>query len=256
MAREVLDNKWVLRAVSLVVLLAGWEIFSRTGIANPVLVASPTRFIRAAPSVLSSPVYHDAVLATVVLALQGLAIAAVLGIFAGAIVGRYRILDRALSPYLSALYSTPIPAFIPIITALLGFGIESKLLIIVAVAIWPILINTQQGVKETPVELLEVARSFRVSEWDIWRDVVLPASVPYIAFGLRLGVTLGLVGVAVAEFYTSPEGLGFLILTFARRFDAASLLVPLMTYTLLALVFAFPFQYAESRLASWRGKRG
>src|SRR5690606_4980025 len=126
-----------------------------------------------------------------------------------------------ISPWMFALYAAPIPAIIPLLTAAVGFAYTAKLIIVVLLGVFPILINTKQGVQEVDEELLEVARSFRLTEWQIQRNIVIPSALPYILVGLRLGAVRSLIGTIVAEFYTSPGGLGYMIIVFARRFDNA-----------------------------------
>jgi NitT/TauT family transport system permease protein len=191
---------------------------------------------------------------TLQLLAMGFAIAAILGVSVGLILGRVKVLDQALSPWANGLYAAPLPAIVPVITAAVGFGLGAKMIIVVMIGVFPILLNTYQGVAETDKGLIEVARSFRSSESQMWRNVLLPFAMPFILVGLRLGIVRCLIGTVVAEFFTSPGGLGYQIITYSRRFDIAATLVPVLALTLLGLGLFGAVRLAEKTLTPWHEK--
>ena len=107
-------------------------------------------------------------------------------------------------------------------------------------AVFPILINTYQGVRECDKNMLEVARSFRSSEWRVWRDVLLPFAVPYIVAGVRLAIGRGLIGMIIAEFYTTISGLGFMITRYANNFEMDKTFVPVIVLMFLGVSLTPP----------------
>jgi ABC-type nitrate/sulfonate/bicarbonate transport system permease component len=248
--RAVLGNKWVLRGLGLLFVLIVWEIGLRR--VNPIFSAPPSSVIRSIPDVVTDPNYLPAVLGTLRLFATGFLIATVIGVVLGLALARFRNLDAALSPFLNALYASPLPAIVPIITAILGYQTATKLLIVVLLAVFPILINAQQGAKSVDATMIEVARSFRVGEARIWRDVVIPASLPQLIVGLRLGAARGMIGTAVAELYTSPQGLGYLILRYGFRFDMDAMLVVVLTFTAISLTLSLAISLLERRVDRWR----
>ncbi|MGH2701130.1 MAG: ABC transporter permease [Actinomycetota bacterium] len=254
--KRALRNKWLLRFAGLVVVLALWEFMFSEGRINPIFSAPPTAVLQAVPDVLSDELYFPAMVSTLKLFSLGFAIAAVLGILLGLLLARVPLLDVGLSPYLNALYASPLPAIIPILTAVLGYTFQTKLLIVVLLAIFPILINVHQGAKSVDETLLEVARSLRVSEGRLWTDVIIPSSLPFLIVGLRLGAARGMIGTAVAELYTSPDGLGYLILRYGFRFDMDSMLVVVLTFTGISLVLSWSTGLLERRVRQWRVSPG
>ena len=252
--RSVLGNKWVLRFIGLVVVLVIWQV--ALGRVNPIFSAPPSDVVRVVPEVVSEPSYLPAVFGTFRLFATGFLIATIIGVTLGLALARFKLLDTALTPYLNALYASPLPAIVPIITAILGYRTTTKLLIVVLLAVFPILINAQQGAKAVDPTMLEVARSFRVREARIWRDVVIPASLPQLIVGLRLGAARGMIGTAVAELYTSPEGLGYLILQYGFRFNMDAMLVIVLTFTTISLVLSLSIGLLERRVDKWRVKAG
>jgi ABC-type nitrate/sulfonate/bicarbonate transport system permease component len=244
----------LLRIAGLIGVLAAWEFMFSGGRINPIFSAPPTAVVRTIPVVLNDELYFPAMLSTLRLFALGFAIAAVLGILLGLLLARVRLLDVGLTPYLNALYASPLPAIIPLLTAVWGYGFRTKLLIVVLLAVFPILINTHQGARSVDDTLLEVARSLRVGERKLWWDVIIPSSLPFLIVGLRLGAARGMIGTAVAELYTSPDGLGYLILRYGFRFDMDAMLVVVLTFTLISLLLSWSTGLLERRVRRWRVK--
>jgi ABC-type nitrate/sulfonate/bicarbonate transport system permease component len=247
-----LVQAWLPPFAAVVVLLGGWEVAVQLSDIDPTLWCPPSRVIRAIPKVLGSDLFWQSALTTLKLLTLGFISAAVLGIGFGLVLGRIKILDRALSPWANALYAAPLPAFIPIITAAVGFGLNAKLFVVTVIGVFPILFNTYQGVSEVDPNLIEVARSFRSSEGQIWRNVLIPYTLPFVLVGLRLGVVRCMIGTVVAEFFTSPGGLGYLILVYTRRFNIAATLVPVMALTALGMVLIGIVRRLERVITPWQ----
>ncbi len=142
-------------------------------------------------------------------------------------------------------------AVIPILIVALGFGFPAKVFIVAMFAFFPVCINTAAGVREAPVDLDELARSFCSTELQTWRDVLVPAALPYIVTGIRLAVGRSLIAVVVAEFSTAVTGLGFLILTTSRRFLMAESLVPVLLLMITGFLLYTLLKRVEARLAPW-----
>src|SRR6266700_4454146 len=146
----------------------------------------------------------------------------------GLLLARVRILRVGLEPYIMVLYATPMVALIPFILSIMGFGFGPKVLVVVLFAVFPILYNTVEGARSIKPELIEVARSFRSSEWALWREVMLPYTLPYTMTGVRQAIGRALVGMIAAEFFLSSTGLGQLIMTATQNFDTAAVFAAIL----------------------------
>src|SRR5690606_4629537 len=135
-----------------------------------------------------------------------------------------RLLQQLLDPLLTALYSVPIVALAPLFIAWLGFGIESKVAIILLVSVFPVIINTEVGLRSTDRGLIEAARSFNAKPLQIFTTVMLPFAVPFIIGGVRVAFARALVGVVVAEFFGAFAGFGYAILAASQTYGTARLL--------------------------------
>jgi NitT/TauT family transport system permease protein len=184
--------------------------------------------------------------------LVGMAIALVLGAFCGLLLARRRLLRTAFEPYIMALYATPMVALIPFLLAMLGFAFWPKVVVIVVFAFFPVLLNTQRGAQSIAPELLDVARCYRSSEWDVWRHVIIPYTLPFLATGVRQSLARGLVGMIAADYFLSSDGLGSLLITSSERFDTAEMLAVTLTITVIGLVLMAIGRLAESYFARWR----
>ena len=137
----------------------------------------------------------------------------------GLLLARIRILRVGVEPYIMLLYATPMVALIPFILSMMGFGFAPKLLVVFLFAVFPVLYNTVEGARSIKPELIEVAKSFRSSEWALWREVMLPYTLPYTMTGVRQAIGRALVGMIAAEFFLSATGLGQLIMSASQNFD-------------------------------------
>ncbi|HZU05335.1 MAG TPA: ABC transporter permease [Chloroflexota bacterium] len=182
----------------------------------------------------------------------GFAAAAVVGIVLGLLLATSPKLRDYVEPWVSFLYAVPLVAIAPLFIVAFGIGIMSKVVVIFLVAVFIIIVNTEVGVLSTDPNLIEAARSFGATRLQIFRKVLLPAALPFIVAGLRLGMARGLVGVVVAELFGAKAGLGFLILASAQVFDTASLFVGVLVLAVGGYLGVELLKFIEHKLAPWR----
>jgi ABC-type nitrate/sulfonate/bicarbonate transport system permease component len=143
-------------------------------------------------------------------------------------------------------------ALIPFILSLMGFGFASKVLVVFLFAVFPVLYNTVEGARSLKPELIEVARSFRSSEWALWREVMVPYTLPFTMTGVRQAIGRALVGMIAAEFFLSSTGLGQLIMSASQNFDTAGVLAAILVIMVLGLVLMRIGRVVELHFARWR----
>jgi NitT/TauT family transport system permease protein len=183
--------------------------------------------------------------------IYGLSIAIIVGIPLGIGMARFRRLDWALDLPINALYATPLVAVVPLLVLWFGIYLKAKIIVVFLFAVFPVLINTYQGVRECDKNMLEVARSFRSSERRMWQDVLLPFAVPYIIAGVRLAIGRGLIGMIIAEFYTTISGLGFMITRYANVFEMDKVFVPVIVLMVLGVSLTTMLKWFGRRIAPW-----
>jgi ABC-type nitrate/sulfonate/bicarbonate transport system permease component len=183
--------------------------------------------------------------------LYGLLAAVVAGIPLAVLMARIRWLDWALDLPINAFYATPLVALVPLLVLWFGIYLQAKIIVVFLFAVFPILISTYQGVRECDKNMLEVAHSFRSNEWQVWQDVLLPFALPYVTAGIRLAIGRGLVGMVIAEFYTTITGLGFMITRYANNFEMDKTFVPVIVLMALGVSLTSVLKWVERRMAPW-----
>ena len=148
----------------------------------------------------------------------GLVLPIAVGIPLGVLVGRSRTLNAMFDPFITAFNATPRLVFLPLLMLSFGLGVMSKLVIVFIGALFPILINTYEGVRNADKLLINVVRSFGASD-GVARLVVVPNALPYIIAGLRLAIGRAILGVVVAEFFGAEQGLGVVMVQAASRYQ-------------------------------------
>jgi len=239
----------VIRAASVLVGLIAWEVYGR--VLNLSIFTYPSKIGAAFVAVVKSGELQFYLGSSIVVLSLGLLLAILVGIPLGVLIARRATVEYAIDPYINALYATPTVALIPVIVLWLGFQTKAKVFLVFLFCVFPILINTYQGVKNTDRRLVEVARSFCSREWSLWRDLILPSSVPFILAGIRLAIGRGLVGMVVAEFYTSISGLGYMIVQYANTFRTDRLFVPIVVLMVMGVGLTSLLRNLENRIAPW-----
>jgi len=240
----------VVRLFSLLVLLCVWEYVGRH--TNPILFTFPSAVARAFIELLVSGELFSYVKESLLVLTYSFILSIFVGAFFGVIMGRSSLVEWATNIYINALYSTPMVAVVPLIVLWFGFKVPAKVIIVFLFMVFPILINTYQGVKDVDRNLLEVARSFCSTEAQLWRHLIIPSAIPFIVVGIRLAIGRGLVGMIVAEFYTSVTGLGYMIVRYANAFETDKLFVPIVVVMAMGVGLMGLVKWIETRIAPWR----
>ncbi|HLH31528.1 MAG TPA: ABC transporter permease, partial [Terriglobia bacterium] len=181
--------------------------------------------------------------------------ALVSGVVLGVIVGWYRRFRLIADPFLNALYAAPRIAMMPLIIIWFGIGMWSKVFIVFLSAFFPILVNTVAGIRNMDRDLLRAARAFCASDWQIFKTLAIPGSVPFILTGVRQGVAVGLIGVVVGEMLGSSEGIGFMVAYGGQTFQTDTLFVGFIIIAFAGVILTSLAERLERRFSRWRPER-
>lgn len=184
--------------------------------------------------------------------LTGFVTAVAVGAPLGLLLARVRALRVGIEPYIMILYATPMVALIPFILSIMGFGFAPKVLVVFLFAVFPVLYNTIEGARSIRPELIEVAKSFRSREWALWREVMLPYTLPFIMTGIRQAIGRALVGMVAAEFFLSSTGLGQLIMGASQNFDTGGVFASIFVIGLIGVALMRAGLMIEQHFARWR----
>ncbi|MGI8525408.1 MAG: ABC transporter permease [Pseudolabrys sp.] len=184
--------------------------------------------------------------------ITGFALALVIGAPLGMLLARVRAMRVGIEPYLTLIYATPMVALIPFILSMMGFGFAPKVLVVFLFAVFPVIYNTVEGARSIKPELIEVAKSYRSSEWSLWREVMLPYTLPYLMTGVRQAIGRALVGMVAAEFFLSATGLGQLIMGASQNFDTGAVFASILVIGLIGVALMRLGVEIERHLVAWR----
>ena len=184
----------------------------------------------------------------------GFCLAVVIGVVLGLLMGRFRAVEHFLDIYVNALMSAPSTAFVPVLILWFGLGVESRIAVVFLFAVFVIIINTMTGVKQVDNVLVEMARSFGAREKEIFFMVIIPAALPAIMAGLRLGVGRAVKGMVTAEMLLTLTGIGAMIMQYGSAFATDSLFAVILTILLIALLTMKAVQWLDRRLTGWKAE--
>jgi ABC-type nitrate/sulfonate/bicarbonate transport system permease component len=251
------NEKKILGTSAVIVFLAAWELVGNVlGIINPMFMSAPSLIFKAAIGLFSSGEIYNDLRVSGLEFFWGYILSVAVGVPFGIATGWYKKMAYIFDPFVNAMNATPRVALLPLVIIWLGIGILSKVGIIFLGAVFPILINARDGVKTTPYNLLTAARSFGASEWQIFKSVVLPSTLPFILTGLRLGVGRALIGVMVGELYAATAGIGFMITVAGATFQTDKVFVGVLIFAISGMIAMELLTRLESRFDKWRPKVG
>ncbi len=244
-SRRTKIERIVLIILSLVGFLCAWEIAGR--LTNPLFFAPVSEVLREFWTELFDPRARliNGLFETLGVLVPGFIIASVLGVALGVLMGRSNIAFQVLEPYVTILYNTPRVALIPILMLWMGIGDVLKITIVVLAAIFPVAVNTMVGVRDVGAQLTEPARSMHATEHQLLWKVILPATVPFIAAGLKLGLGRALTTVIVAEFFVSVSGLGGILHATSSSYQMAKMFVPVIILAAMGISIDGLLTYLE-----------
>jgi NitT/TauT family transport system permease protein len=243
-------REWLVRAGSVVAVLAAWQLYAPH--LNPIFLRPPSDVAKAFVDLLEDGTLVQATLESGRTLALGFALALLFGLSVGLGSARSWLAYNAANPWITALYSTPTVALVPFMSLWLGIGDTAKIAVIALFAVFPIIVNTQQGVRYVDPALMEVARAFNSGERRLWTDVLVPSALPFIFAGIRLAIPRALVGMVLAEFLISVgQGLGSLIIIYQNTFRVDRMFVPVIVVAAMGVVLISIVQWLEGRLAPW-----
>ncbi|MBN2085175.1 MAG: ABC transporter permease [Anaerolineales bacterium] len=170
----------------------------------------------------------------------------------GYLLSKSRLAEQILAPYIVATQAIPVVAIAPLLFIWLGSGLESKVLICALIVFFPVLVNTVIGLRSVSANLRELMRSLGASRWQNFRHLELPAALPVLLGGLKIGATLSVIGAVVGEFIAPDRGLGFLISIARGQYDTALVFVGVFSLVAMALGLYGLVAWAENRFLAWR----
>ena len=243
---------YLLLPPALLLFLCLWQLVVTLGSYPTFILPPPALVFRKFMVALTDGTLLHHAWATLREVFLGLALGLTVATFLGYVFAKSKPLERLLSPYIVASQSIPIVALAPLLVIWFGFGLLSKVIVCALIVFFPVLINTIVGLRSVDQNLVDLMRSYGATRTQMFTMLELPAALPVLLGGLKIGVTLSVIGAVVGEFVAADEGLGFLVNLSRGLFDTPMMFVALFTLVIIALSLYGSVALLESRLLSWR----
>ena len=244
-------------AAALAVFLVVWQVIVSVGNYPSFILPDPGRVLERFVRAWAQGTLEPHALTTLTEIALGLLAGGLTGLALGILLARSGLAERLLSPYIVAAQATPVLALAPLIALWFGSGLGSKVLICALIVFFPIAVATMVGIRSVDAKLLELARSLRATRWQVLTKLQIPGALPQILGGLRIGVTLSVVGAIVGEWAGGDRGLGVLInLARGSLFDIPLMFATLLTIALIGVGLYLAVVLVERRLVGpWASSR-
>ena len=245
----------ILGGGAVIFVLAAWEYIWLQKWVSPLFFSGPSAILKEFQVQWTEGTLVSDMLFSGKNFIVGVSLAAVSAIVLGVIIGWYRKARLIFDPFVNALYATPRIAMIPLIIIWVGIDWKAKVFIVFMSSFFPILVNTVAGVRSLDPDLLRAARAFCASDWQIFKTIAVPGSVPFILTGIRQGVALGLIGVVVGEMYGGSEGVGYQLVFSGQSFRTDTAFVYVLIVAAAGMILTFLTERLERRFSRWRPER-
>jgi ABC-type nitrate/sulfonate/bicarbonate transport system permease component len=249
------NERVVLSTLGIVLFFVLWQVGADTGAIEKLFFSSPSAVAVAGWEEVQNPRFWEDVKISGWELFVGSALAIVVAIPLGLVIGWYRRLNYAADPWLNFANALPRAALVPIIVLTAGLGVEMKIVVVFLGGVFTIMVATVEGVRTVERQLLDVARSFRASQRRIFTSLVIPGTLPFIVSGMRIAVGRVLAGVIIAEFYAQNQGIGVMIYKASNQFlqgGSDRMMFGILLFTLLGIVLYEALGYLERYFQRWR----
>ncbi len=227
---------WITTPALIILFIAGWHFYVVWFDVSKFILPTPGSVVDGLVELFDTPSTYRHTWITVYETLAGFAIATVIGIGLGAILGKVRWLEQALNPFIIATQVVPKVALIPLFILWFGFGPESKIVISAIIAFFPILTNTLLGVKSVDFGHKDIMISLNASKWQTFLLLEFPSALPAILTGMEVGIVLAIIGAVVGEYLGGSEGLGYLAIATLSAYKVNMLFAVIILLTAVGFI--------------------
>lgn len=240
---------WLLPTATMLALVVAWEVLARVLRVPAFLLPLPSSIVQVGLEWKAQLPGHLAV--TLAETLVGFALAIAVGVPAAVLIVSSRVLSNTIYPLLLVLQSVPKVAIAPLLLVWVGYGQLPKILVVFLVCFFPIVISTAAGLEAAPPEMLDLVRALKASRVQTLVKVRFPYALPQVFVGLKVAITLAVIGAVIGEFVGAERGLGYLIVASSSQVNTALAFVAMILLSVLSIVLFYVLEWLERRLVPW-----
>jgi NitT/TauT family transport system permease protein len=242
----------IISFLSPIALLLLWEVLARIGILDTRFFPAPSQILSTLLTMMKSGELQDDTLISMTRLAVGFLVGGIPALIIGVVMGLNSTLRAMIDPLIAATYPIPKSSILPLALLVLGLGEASKIFMVAIGVFYPIAMNAMAGVREINRVYLDVGHNFKASRWDVFRTIALPGAMPMIMTGIKLGVGMGLVLIAIAEMVGAKSGLGYLIWNAWETFAVDQMYVGLFVIALIGFALTLILNELEKVFVPWK----
>jgi ABC-type nitrate/sulfonate/bicarbonate transport system permease component len=242
----------IISFLSPIALLLLWEVLARLGILDTRFFPAPSQILSTLLTMMKSGELQDDTLISMTRLAVGFLVGGIPALIIGVVMGLNSTLRAMIDPLIAATYPIPKSSILPLALLVLGLGEASKIFMVAIGVFYPIAMNAMAGVREINKVYLDVGHNFKASRWDVFRTIALPGAMPMIMTGIKLGVGMGLVLIAIAEMVGAKSGLGYLIWNAWETFAVDQMYVGLFVIALIGFALTLILNELEKVFVPWK----
>lgn len=245
-------QRWIIGTINVVIFFALWQLVATVSDIPKIFLPSLTEVFDELLQMHQEGILWTNLAVSLWVYVVGMVISIVIAVPLGLFVGGVRVVDRIASPYIWAIYTTPRLILMPLVLLWVGINDTARIVIIVLSAVPAILVVVMEGVKTVDNSLIKAARCFGAGRTRLFRSVVLPSTVPFVATGIRMGVSRGLIGLFIGELFTAATGIGYIIALASKTFNSAQTFGMLLIFVFFCVAMVGLTQLLERKVSVWR----
>lgn len=245
-------KSFFISVASVLLFLVLWEAASQNEWINPLFISSPIEIAHAAVLMVQEVSFWENMKVSGYEFVSGFVLAILIGIPIGVLSGWNSTFNAVVNPFISGLYVTPKVALLPVIIIAFGIGPASKIVIVFLMAFFPIVMSAQKAMLTLDQNLIKAARTFSASEFQIFKTIALPSTVPFLLNGIRLGIGQGLIAVVVGELFASTAGIGYQLTSNGQNLQTDRMFVGVLVITITGIILTSLLGIIERRFSSWK----
>lgn len=248
--QTILYTRWG-GVLTIVALLSAWQLGSMFEIVHPVYIPRITIIFQAFYDVIASGELLAHYKVSLFRMFVGFGLSAIFAMGCGLVIGYSRIVFNFTEPVIEFCRPTPVSAIIPIVILLLGIGNEMKIFIVAWASFWPILVNTIDGVRGVDRTLVDTAKTYGCTRWELFKGIIFPAASPHIVTGMRVSIAISLIVTVIAEMLAGNNGIGFFVLDAERTFRIPEMYAGVFSMAIMGYSVNRVFVFVESLVMAW-----
>jgi NitT/TauT family transport system permease protein len=245
-------QRTIITIVNLALFFTLWELVATYSGVETIFLPKISAIVREIQEMYTEGILVENVMISLRVYAVGLTISLLIGVPLGLLIGGIKVLDRILLPYLWVIYTTPLIILMPLILLWVGINDTARVVLIIVSAVPAVVVIVMEGVKTVDPGLLRAARSFGAGRAVLFTKVIFPSTVPFIATGVKMGVSRALIGLFVGELFTAANGIGYIIELSQKVFNTPRVFGMLLIFVAFSVSVVGLSQYIERRLSAWR----